>query len=358
MNPTAGPRLPVSVVGSVGLHVVILALLFAARPKKETTHVISNVDLMVQVRKAVEVPRALPKAPTPPSTWNFLKMALPDAPHISAQQVHMEIPEHHALMAAEPKLQDRGRLNTGPKLQALDMNEHHPKMAAIAEPLAEAHHATNLASLPALEEVGTHRVKNLPEAIKLDDERKQAAALQGLGQFAEGPAGHHAAPAQAAALRDAGGSLGASPSFANKIAAMLPSGGGLDMSRRVVPVGIPKQPVQDQPAVKHKAAKAMMGDDKKGVTIEGPLQDRKVLSYDIPEFPKWARDQGVLEANVSIRFWVDHEGNVLDNMRIEHTSGYGQMDRLAMDSLKNWKFAPLLSDERQWGVITFRFVLE
>src|SRR5581483_970668 len=102
-------------------------------------------------------------------------------------------------------------------------------------------------------EVGTHRVKNLPEAIKLDDERKQASSLQGLGQFAAEPSGRHAAPAQAAALRDAGGEPGASPSFANKIAAMLPSGGGLDMSRRAVPVGIPQQPGQEQPAVRHKA---------------------------------------------------------------------------------------------------------
>jgi TonB family protein len=97
---------------------------------------------------------------------------------------------------------------------------------------------------------------------------------------------------------------------------------------------------------------------KKGVEIEGPLADRRVVSYEVPEFPEWARQQGILEATVAIRFYVSPEGDVLPNMRIERTSGYGRMDRLAMDSLKLWKFAPLGSDQRQWGIITFRFLLE
>ena len=101
-----------------------------------------------------------------------------------------------------------------------------------------------------------------------------------------------------------------------------------------------------------------MAEKKKGVEIEGPLADRKVISFEIPKFPEWARAQGILEAAVSIRFWVSRQGDVLPNLRIEHASGYGRLDRLAMESLQSWKFAPLLFDERQWGVITFRFVLE
>jgi TonB family protein len=47
-------------------------------------------------------------------------------------------------------------------------------------------------------------------------------------------------------------------------------------------------------------------------------------------------------------------------MRVERTSGYGRLDRLAMDHLKKWRFDPLrLDDPRtEWGVITFRFILE
>ena len=45
-------------------------------------------------------------------------------------------------------------------------------------------------------------------------------------------------------------------------------------------------------------------------------------------------------------------------MRVERTSGYGRLDRLSMDCLRNWRFIPIGSDEKQWGVITFRFLLE
>jgi TonB family protein len=102
-----------------------------------------------------------------------------------------------------------------------------------------------------------------------------------------------------------------------------------------------------------------MPSQKKGLEIEGPLAHRKVLYYYVPPFPAWARDQGILEADVAVRFWVSPEGDVLsDDMRIDQTSGYGDMDRLAMDALKKWKFSPTEGEEKQWGVITFRFVLE
>ncbi len=358
MTPETGPRLPVSVIGSVAFHAAALAFLMLVHTSKtETTHVVSNVDLMIQVHKAVALPKAMPRATTPPSTWNFLKMALPQAPKLSMQTLDMKVPEHRVLMQAQPKLQDRGRYHAGPQLKALDMSAHHTSLASIAESGAEMHHLSKLASLPALEEVGRRRIRNLPAAIKLDDERRQATALQGLGAMGQIEPSRRAPAPVGQALQDAG-SAPPSSGFASRIASMLPSSSGIDMSRRAAPVGIPKQVIAQPVARKRRAAQALIGDDKKGVTIEGPLQDRKVLSYDIPEFPKWARDQGVLEASVAIRFWVDHAGTVMDNMRIEHTSGYGQLDRLAMDSLRNWRFAPIPSEERQWGVITFRFVLE
>ncbi len=78
----------------------------------------------------------------------------------------------------------------------------------------------------------------------------------------------------------------------------------------------------------------------------------------MPRFPDWARARSILEAEVVILFYVDPEGSVLSDMRVERTSGYGQLDRLAQQSLRNWKFAPITTSERQWGRITFRFVLE
>lgn len=357
-------RMPVSVVGSLGLHAALFAfLMYGAKNATQQTHVISNVDLMIQVHKAMPVPMAKPAAPkAAPSLSNFLKMALPAVPHL--QQMNVAIPEHHEIMpVAEPKLQDRGRLAALPKLNALDMSRRMPSLSAlnVAEP-EDNHSLKALAALPKLEEVGTRRVHNLPAAIKLDDERTQAQQQLQMGALPDVSEHHGLVAPVGQALQDADGSPDQSR-MAKTLSALLPQG-GLQMNDRPMPMpsseGFPKKAIQEEAAASRRAsAKALPADaSKKGVSIEGPLKNRRVVAYDIPPFPKWAQQQGIMEAEVSIRFWVDNEGNVLDNMRVESTSGFGQLDRLAMDHLKNWKFAPVIDNEKQWGVITFRFVLE
>lgn len=356
LQTTPAQRLPASVVGSLALHAVILGLLtYTAATKKDAVRVISNVDLMIQVKKPVAMPKPVEKSQTPASTWNFLKMALPAAPKLQAMQV--KVPEHKSLMTAQPKLQDKARQDL-PKLDQLDLDKKRPELNALDAKVETAHkmNTAKLAGLPKLEEVGRRQVKNLPQALKMEEQRQGALGLQKMDALGGGDRHAGSAAPMGEALQDAGQAPGSR--FANKIASMLPSGGGLaDRAHAgTAPQGV-KQVVQEPQVAKRQAAQAMT-ETKKGVSIEGPLADRKVVAYDIPEFPKWARDQGVLEAQVSIRFWVDAAGNVLPNMRVEHTSGFGQLDRTAMESLKNWKFAPLNSEQRQWGVITFRFVLE
>ena len=108
-----------------------------------------------------------------------------------------------------------------------------------------------------------------------------------------------------------------------------------------------------------KGASMKQAEETKKVEIEGPLSKRKVLKYYVPAFPAWARDRGLLEASVSIKFYVDNTGRVLDSASVEKTSGYGALDRSAMDAIKQWQFEPLSgAASRQWGIITFRFVTD
>ncbi len=90
--------------------------------------------------------------------------------------------------------------------------------------------------------------------------------------------------------------------------------------------------------------------------ITGPLADRKVLSRDVPPYPEWAREKGV-EAAVTLQFTVTPEGDVKDNILVARTSGYPQLDELAMGSLRKWKFVPLPPDQyrEEVGTITFNF---
>src|SRR5581483_9842163 len=91
--------------------------------------------------------------------------------------------------------------------------------------------------------------------------------------------------------------------------------------------------------------------------ISGPLGSRKVLKAFVPQYPAWARAKNI-EADVAIRISVAPDGSVRDGAVVDRTSGYTELDKLAIEALKNWKFAPFAGGQDQWGVITFRFLLD
>lgn len=350
------PRIPVSVVTSVGLHAAGLFVFMhmSQMAKKHDLRVISNVDLLIRVHKPV-LPQPMPKTVTPPSTWNFLKMALPAVPKIEPRALDIKrLGVKKDLMKVAPKLQDKGKLAEMPKLEDMDLNRKRLDMAKIEQKYETHKTAAALAALPPLEEVGRRRVANLPAAIALEERRQEAVGLQRMEAISA--ATRHSAP-DMATLQEAAGAPAPASRFAEKIASMLPAENArLDLGQQMRQAPIQKTFIAPPP--ERRKESAAMAEKKKGVEIEGPLADRRVVSYQVPKFPDWAQQQGILEAAVSIRFWVSREGDVLPNLRIERSSGYSRLDRLAMDSLQRWKFAPLLVDEKQWGVITFRFVLE
>jgi TonB family protein len=360
-NDRAGARMPMSAVGSIVLHAAVLGLWLYTLKHVAVHHEVSvgSVDI-IKVTKAVPLPeKQVAKAPPAVNTFDFLKMALPSAPRLAAPKMaEVKLPETHKPMTVEqPKLHDRGRLDTGPKL---DMDvEHHDSGLDIAkvESRIPQRKLAAMAAMPKLEDIGRRRVANLPAALAMEEKRNAAAAgLQGVSALSAKTERRGVAAAEA--IQDAAPAAGSqSGTFGSKIASLLPER-SLDMSRAQVPAQVRESIAAPAEAPKRKRAALQTGAPKKGVEIEGPLADRKVLNYEIPEFPAWAKEQGILEASVAIRFWVSKDGEVLPNMRVEHTSGYGRLDKLAMDALSKWKFAPLLSEERQWGVITFRFLLE
>ncbi len=357
--PTApARRMPFSMVGSIALHGAVIALyLYTAQlAQRHQTTSIANVDLMIQVKKPVATAAAPHHAAPAPDMLNFLKMALPAIPKIEQQELQVKVPQHELKMAV-PKLQDRGHLQEN-KLAKLNMDEHRPELNALdVGAVKTKRSAAALAALPKLEEVGHRRIKNLPDALKLDDERQQAQAQMRLDALAT-PTHHHVA-AMADTLQEAEPTE--TGKFASKIASMLPTQPPpmeLKPEMRAADDSLEKKTYMEQQTQRRAAQEMLPGDKKKGVELEGPIKDRKIVNYQVPDYPSWAKDQGILEASVAIRFWVSPQGDVLDNMRVERTSGFGRLDRTAMDALKNWKFAPLLNDEKQWGIITFRFVLE
>ncbi len=98
--------------------------------------------------------------------------------------------------------------------------------------------------------------------------------------------------------------------------------------------------------------------NKKGFDIAGPLGNRPILHKVIPQYPAWAEEQGII-GSVRIWFTVTADGSVRTNMRVTKTTGYPELDKLALDALKQWRFAGFNSSDEssQWGIITFTFSL-
>ncbi|MBI5623617.1 MAG: TonB family protein [Elusimicrobia bacterium] len=359
-------RMPVSVVTSVVLHggLFLLYLQNVQTAKKEPLKVISDVDLLVQVRKAAAIPAAKAAAPAAPTMMNFLKLALPGVERTAApKSVEVKLPERAKMLLPEPeRIQDKGRKQAEAKLESLDLGRKRADAAkVVAGPEPEQRRVSALAEAPRLEEVGRRRVRDLPQALALEDRRREAVALERLDAVAPPVPGRRSSSALAApVLREA--SPPERAALGDKMAALLPepvrASGPLPGLGPDPAALLKKLDAGSAPARRRQAAGAMAEEKKKGVEIEGPIADRRILSTEMPAFPAWLKEMSVAEAAVAIRFWVSPDGSVMPDMRVERTSGYGRLDRLAMECLKAWRFAPIGSQEKQWGIITFRFVTE
>jgi TonB family protein len=91
--------------------------------------------------------------------------------------------------------------------------------------------------------------------------------------------------------------------------------------------------------------------------ITGEVKDREILHREQVQAPRWLEEKGI-EAEVVIGFVVNPDGEVGDKVFVQKTSGYAELDRLAVSALKKFVFAPLPLNVRQVeqnGVIVIRF---
>jgi len=95
-----------------------------------------------------------------------------------------------------------------------------------------------------------------------------------------------------------------------------------------------------------------------GASILGPIADRPVLAYQVPDYPEWAKKDAV-EASVTLYFVVRPDGGVKENVLVQKTAGFEDFDDSARAALRVWQFEPLRAGRtgEQWGIITFHFRL-
>jgi len=95
-----------------------------------------------------------------------------------------------------------------------------------------------------------------------------------------------------------------------------------------------------------------------GAALAGPAADRPIRKYIMPEYPEWAKSEGV-EGSVTLGFVVMPDGRVKANVMVHRTSGYEDFDRRAQEAIRLWRFESLSSGsaQEQWGTITMHFRL-
>jgi TonB family protein len=96
--------------------------------------------------------------------------------------------------------------------------------------------------------------------------------------------------------------------------------------------------------------------DMAGMTLVGPVADRRILTYKSPVYPDWAKRDAV-EASVRLYFIVLPGGEVKENVLVQKTGGYQDFDDNAVAAIRQWRFEPLPGSGEQWGEITFNYRL-
>lgn len=324
--------------------------------------VINNVDLLMQ-----EQEREIKKLERP-KTVDFLKLALPSIPKIAAPElpkmptIDIKAPERKAMDLPQKLAERAGRVTAAEKLEMDAARKIGPSIKDAGLDIKAERSAAAMAPRIELEEVGVKRAPTLPQDLRFDSggPAVRPSSVQELNLAIDRARKYGGSAPQA--LADAGGRVERS---AGRIAAVaMPERLAEEKAAEVQPSGRERPVIsaatlagglKRQDGAMQDAAPAPA----KKVEIEGPLSKRRVVKYYVPPFPEWARARGILEASVAIKFYVDASGRVLDNAAVQSTSGYGQIDRAALEAIKRWQFEPSSGPvSRQWGVITFRFVLD
>ncbi len=95
-----------------------------------------------------------------------------------------------------------------------------------------------------------------------------------------------------------------------------------------------------------------------GLSLSGPVSDRALLERVLPEYPEWAKNDGI-EVTVQLHFMVLPDGRVKENILVERTSGFKDFDMNAVGAVSGWRFEVLAGGEisEQWGRIIFNYRL-
>jgi TonB family protein len=298
---------------SITIHLLIFLLIFFYQQKQKSKLADYTLTEITMIQEIPDQPKPV-QIEKPKKMIDIFKQVIP-----IKQQAQIEIAKPQKLELEKPKLEMK-------KPEALSLDK--TKLENL-KPAAKAIDLDN--------EIGQKKISPAMVQAQIDLQKKQALA---------------SAPSTKI-------DLGNQTRKSSLLPVANPGGVSLDSSR--MQTGIKQSAFKlGQPTPEPKrslASENIVIEKKQALLIQGDIAGRQILVAKKPPYPRWAQEQG-LEAAVTIYFVVRPDGTVKDNLIIERSSNYPELDQLAKEALLQFKFAPISGSDDQSGYATFRFMLE
>ncbi len=298
---------------SITVHLLIFLLIFMYQQKQKSKLADYTLTEITMIQEIPDQPKPV-QIEKPKKMFDILKQVIP-----IKQQAQIEIAKPKQLEIDKPKLEMK-------KPEALSLDK--TKLEDL-KPAAKAIDLDN--------EIGKQKISPAMVQAQIDLQKKQALA---------------SAPSTKI-------DLGAQTKKSSLLPVANPGVVSLDSSK--MSTGIKQSSFKlGKPTPEPKkslATENIVIEKKQALLIQGDIAGRQILVAKKPPYPRWAQEQG-LEATVTIYFVVRPDGTVKDNLIIERSSNYPELDQLAKEALLQFKFAPISGSDDQSGYATFRYMLE
>jgi TonB family protein len=302
---------------SITVHLLIIFLIFFYQQKQKSKLADYTLTEITMIQEIPDQPKPIQpvQIEKPKSMMDILKQVIP-----IKQNAQIEIAKPKSLDIEKPKLEMQ-------KPEALSLDK--TKLEDL-KPAAKAIDLDN--------EIGQKKISPAMVQAQIDLQKKQALA---------------SAPSTKI-------DLGTQTKKSSILPAANPGGISLS-SNRGTQTGIKQSSFKlGKPTPEPKkslATENIVIEKQQALLIQGDIAGRQILVAKKPPYPRWAQEQG-LEATVTIYFVVRSDGTVKDNLIVERSSNYPELDNLAKEALLQFKFAPIPGSDDQSGYATFRFMLE
>jgi TonB family protein len=303
-----------SFIFTVVLEVAVFLLIFGySHKQKMEDYKLTEITMLEEVPD--EKPKPVMEVEKPKKMMDMFKQLIP-------------IKQNNQIELSKPKALD---------LQKPEMNMNKPQALSLDKSKMDAL-KPNMKTLDLDNEIGQKKISPAmvqQQKLAIENQNKLAAAPSKLNLSSNAPKTNSFLPSSRPAI---------------SAAAMARGGGGLKTvaPKLEKPTPAPKKAADENIVIKKDKGTALL--------ITGQLSGRGILKRTSPSYPRWAEEQGI-EAQVAVAFTVRADGSVKDNLYIEKTSGYPEIDDIAKEALQQFLFAPLSSSEDQSGTAIFVFKL-